>query len=111
MVASRSQIPADSGNRLPRPELGKNLARRPLYPGVGDRLARACNVEENHSANRDEHSIPLKLTAFLSGGTSRPFRHNVSLELTENDFNRRRLALAMPKSKKFICELGAKSTF
>jgi hypothetical protein len=102
MVASRSQIPADSGNRTPRPELGKNLARRPLYPGVGDRLARTCNVKENHSANREEHSIPLKLIAFLSRGTSRPFPHNVSLELNENDFNWRRSALAMTKSKKFI---------
>ena len=46
--------------------------------------------------------MPLKLIAFLSRGTSRPFPQNVSLELTENDFNWRRSALAMTKSKKFI---------
>jgi hypothetical protein len=69
--------------------------RHPLDAGVLDRPARTCNVEENHSANREEHSIPLKLIAFFSRGTSRSFPHNVSLELTENDFNWRRSALAM----------------
>jgi hypothetical protein len=87
---------------MPRPELGKNLARCPLYPGVGDRLARTCNVKENHSASREERSIPLKLIAVLSRGTSWPLPHNVSLELNENDFDWRRSALAMTKSKKFI---------
>jgi hypothetical protein len=76
--------------------------RHPLHAGVLDRLARTRNVEENHSAKREERFIPLKLMAFLSRGMSRPFPHKVSLELTENDFNWRRSALAMTKSKKFI---------
>ena len=69
--------------------------RHPLDAVVLDRPARTCNVEENHSANREEHSIPLKLIAFLSRGKSRPFPHNVSLELTEDNFNWRHSALAM----------------
>jgi hypothetical protein len=51
---------------MPPPELRENLARRPLYPGVDDRLARTCNVEENHLTDGEEHSIPLKLIAFSS---------------------------------------------